>query len=62
MPSKTLAEEVVSKVEVRQPLREIEEALRGLQFGQVTIVVQDGLVVQVERLEKRRLVRPGRKN
>jgi hypothetical protein len=40
-----------------QPWREIQEALQGLQYGSVTVVVQDGLVVQVERLEKRRLVR-----
>ena len=29
-------------------LRQIEEALRGLQFGQVTVIVQDGVVIQVE--------------
>lgn len=33
----------------------IAEALRGLQFGHLTIVVQDGVVVQIERTEKRRL-------
>lgn len=38
-------------------LRQIEEALRGLQFGQVTVIVQDGVVVQVERTERRRLAR-----
>jgi hypothetical protein len=32
-------------------------ALRDLQFGQVTAIVQDGVVVQVERTEKRRLNR-----
>jgi hypothetical protein len=35
-------------------LRQLEEALRGLRFGQVTITVQDGVVVQVERTERRR--------
>jgi hypothetical protein len=35
-------------------LRQIEEALRGLRFGQVTVTVQDGVVVQVERTERRR--------
>lgn len=33
----------------------IREALQGLQFGQVTVIVQDGLVVQVDRTEKRRV-------
>ena len=35
----------------------IHEALRGLQFGQVTIIVQDGVVIQIERTEKKRLAR-----
>ncbi len=38
----------------RWAVRQIEEALRGLQFGQVTVTVQDGVVVQVERTERRR--------
>jgi hypothetical protein len=42
-------------------LRELEAALRGLQFGQVTVIVQDGVVVQVERLERRRFQRGARK-
>ena len=37
------------------PLGLIQEALRGLRFGHVTVVVQDGVVVQIERLEKRRV-------
>lgn len=38
-------------------LRAIVEALHGLRFGSVTVVVQDGVIVQVERIEKRRLAR-----
>ena len=38
-------------------LRELEAALRGLQFGQVTVTVQDGVVIQVERLERKRFQR-----
>jgi hypothetical protein len=38
-------------------LAKVREALKGLRYGQVTIVVQDGLVVQVERTEKVRIVR-----
>jgi hypothetical protein len=33
----------------------IRDALRGLRYGTVSIVVQDGVVVQIERTEKRRL-------
>jgi len=42
-------------------LRRIEAALRGLRFGTVTAVVQNGVVVQVERTEKVRLQRPERR-
>jgi len=35
----------------------VSEALRGLRFGTVTLIVQDGLVIQVDRTEKRRLSR-----
>jgi hypothetical protein len=41
-------------VNLRWAIKQIEEALRGLQFGTITLVVQDGMVVQVERTEKRR--------
>ncbi len=41
----------------RGALRYVEDALRGLQFGAVTLVVQDGVVVQVERTERRRFQR-----
>jgi hypothetical protein len=38
-------------------LERIRDALRGLRFGAVTITVQDGIVVQVDRTEKVRLLR-----
>jgi hypothetical protein len=34
--------------------QQIQEALRGLQFGHVTVTVQDGVVVQLERVERKR--------
>lgn len=40
-----------------EALARIAAALRGLRYGTVTAVVQDGLVVQVERTEKVRLGR-----
>lgn len=39
-------------------LPHISDALRGLKFGVVSVIVQDGVVVQVERTEKHRLRRP----
>lgn len=50
-----------AELELEAPLRPqsawqaIQDALRDLQFGEVTIIVQDGAIVQVERTEKRRL-------
>jgi hypothetical protein len=42
-------------------LQQVAHALTGLQFGTVTIIVQDGIPIQVERTEKKRLRRPARK-
>lgn len=38
-----------------EELREISASLRGLRFGSVNIVVQDGVIIQIDRVEKRRL-------
>ena len=38
-------------------LAQISDAIRYLKFGQVTVIVQDGVVVQIDRLEKHRLER-----
>jgi hypothetical protein len=35
----------------------IRDALRGLRFGTVAVIVQDGVIVQIERTEKLRLGR-----
>lgn len=44
-------------VEEDVALQTITEALRGIRFGSVTVIVQDGVIVQVERIEKKRLPR-----
>ena len=38
----------------------VREALAGLDFGSVTVTVQDGVVVQIDRTEKVRLKRTTR--
>ena len=38
-------------------LRRIGDALHGLKYGSVLAIVQDGVVVQIERTEKTRLTR-----
>lgn len=38
--------------------RELAAALRGLSFGQITLIVHDGAIVQIDRLERKRL-KPG---
>ena len=40
-------------------LERIQTALLGLRFGTVTAVVQDGIVVQVDRTEKIRIEKRG---
>ena len=40
-----------------QELQHIREALQGLRYGAVHIIVQDGVVIQIERTEKHRLRR-----
>jgi hypothetical protein len=41
-----------------QALERVRDALNGLRYGTVTVIVQDGVVVQVERTDKVRLTRP----
>ena len=36
-------------------LEQIRKAVKGIRFGEVRVIIQDGLVVQIERIEKRRL-------
>jgi hypothetical protein len=38
-----------------EELREIAASLRGMRYGSVSIVVQDGVIIQIDRTEKRRL-------
>lgn len=45
--------------QLRQALAQIGEALAGLRFGQVTVTVHDGTIVQIDRLERTRLLRSG---
>jgi hypothetical protein len=45
--------------QIGEELRQIGEALRGLRYGAVTVIVQDGVVIQIDRMEKRRLRRAG---
>jgi hypothetical protein len=38
-----------------EALQQIRDSLRGLRFGSVNVIVQDGVVIQIDRTEKRRL-------
>ena len=51
LPSRELADTELS---------EVRDSLRGLRYGAVEIIVQDGVVVQINRTEKRRLARASR--
>ncbi len=39
-------------------LDRVRDALRGMAFGTITLSIQDGVVVQIDRTEKLRLDRP----
>jgi hypothetical protein len=47
------------RAEREQDLQHIREALRGLRYGTVNIIIQDGVVVQIDRTEKKRVRRSG---
>ena len=36
-------------------LDQIRRAVRGIRFGEVRVIIQDGVIVQIERVEKQRL-------
>jgi hypothetical protein len=36
-------------------LNQIRDSIRELRFGSVNVIVQDGVVIQIDRTEKRRL-------
>jgi len=40
---------------IEEALEQIRVLLRGLRYGSVNIIVQDGVVIQIDRMEKRRL-------
>ena len=36
-------------------LDQVRMAVKGIRYGEVRVVIQDGVIVQIERLEKQRL-------
>jgi hypothetical protein len=52
-----LSEPVTGEADRDNEFSHIREALRGLKFGSVNISIQDGVVVQIDRTEKRRVRR-----
>lgn len=55
MSSDQLPADDLTSPERDQELLQIREALRNLKFGSINIFVQDGVVVQIDRTERRRL-------
>jgi len=43
----------------RELERQVREALRTIRFGTVTLVIQDGHIIQIDKSEKIRLKRSG---
>jgi hypothetical protein len=36
-------------------LDQVRNAVKGIRYGEVRVIIQDGVVVQIERVEKQRL-------
>lgn len=45
----------------REVMEQVRLALTGLKYGHVTIVVQDGHVMQIDRVQQQRFFRSGKK-
>lgn len=56
-PAKSAQDCGAARREGELTLAHIREALQGLEYGEISIVVQDGVVIQIERLERKRLKR-----
>jgi|GEM_PF-5163799 len=54
--AKPIARKEAPQEAPRLDLDLISDALRGIRFGSVEIVLQDARIVQIQRLEKHRLV------
>ena len=55
-PLRTAAESTTQpEDQFQRALEQIRIALRSIRFGQVTVTVQDGIIVQIDRTEKTRL-------
>jgi len=47
---------VATQVELtRQQIETINNLLRGLRFGNIVLIVQDGKIIQIDKTEKHRL-------
>ncbi|WP_081727544.1 YezD family protein [Halalkalibacter wakoensis] len=46
---------MASEQEFQRVSKQLQELLDGLKFGSVTLIVQDGKIVQIEKSEKVRL-------
>ena len=54
--ARTKVDDVAPPAAATDPaLEQVYRAIGGLRFGEVRVIVQDGRIVQIERLEKHRL-------
>jgi hypothetical protein len=44
-------------LELDEALGHVRDALRGLEYGEISVIVQDGVVIQIERTERKRIRR-----
>jgi hypothetical protein len=49
--------DITRDANLRWAVQQLEDSLRSLRFGSVTLIIQDGVVVQVDRTDRRRYQR-----
>jgi hypothetical protein len=54
-PNETRVDKTARNGVYDDAIEQVRQALTGLRYGTISIVVQDGVVIQIERTERRRL-------
>ena len=55
--AETVSPETGREARSERAIEQIRVALAGLRYGQISVIVQDGVVIQIDRTERTRLDR-----
>ncbi len=54
-PTQHVERALPSRPAVNVDLDRVRRAVSGIRYGEVRVIIQDGVIVQIERIEKERL-------